>query len=36
MIRAFLTFYFRRNIETWRELRRQCRAKLPMKDRPLA
>jgi hypothetical protein len=36
MCRAFLKFFFARNLENWRELRRQCRAKLPMRDRPLA
>lgn len=36
MIRAFLTFYSRRNIETWRALRRECRARLPKQERELA
>ena len=36
MIRAFAKFFFARTLENWRALRRECRAKLPKKDRELA
>ena len=36
MIRAFLTFFFARNLENWRALRRECRAHLPKQDQKLA
>ena len=36
MIRAFCRFWFTRTLENWRELRRQCRAESPKKDRELA
>lgn len=32
MIRAFVTFYFRRDLKTWRALRRACRSALPKQD----
>lgn len=33
MWKAFLKFYFHRNIENWRALRRACRDALPKADR---
>lgn len=36
MIAAFCKFFFARNLENWRALRRECRARLPKKDRELA
>jgi hypothetical protein len=36
MIKAFIRFFFSRNLKNWRELRRQCRDELPKKDRELA
>lgn len=36
MIRAFLKFFFKRNLDNWRALRRECRAKLPKQDRDAA
>ena len=35
MIRAFLKFYFRRDVKSWRNLRRVCMARLPAIDRKL-
>lgn len=36
MISAFLRFYFRRSIENWRSLRRECRNALPKAERKVA
>jgi hypothetical protein len=36
MIAAFIKFWFTRDLKTWRDLRRQCRAKLPKQDQYLA
>ena len=33
MIAAFLRFYFKRDLKSWRELRRVCRDTLPKRDR---
>lgn len=35
MIGAFIKFFFARNLENWRALRRECRSKLPKQDRAL-
>jgi hypothetical protein len=32
MIAAFLRFYFKRDVKSWRALRRACRAVLPAID----
>lgn len=33
MIRAFVRFWFKRNTENWRALRRECRNALPRAER---
>ena len=33
MIRAFVVYFFRRDLKSWRHLRRLCMAKLPLVDR---
>ena len=35
MIRAFIRYYFRRNVRNWRALRKVCMAQLPKIDRKL-
>jgi hypothetical protein len=36
VIRAFLKFYFSRNLGNWRALRRVCRSALPKQDQAAA
>jgi len=36
MIRAFLKFYFNRDLANWRALRRACRSALPKQDQAAA
>ena len=36
MIKAFLRFWFKRDLENWRALRRECRQYLPKQGRELA
>jgi len=35
MIRAFIRYYFRRNVRNWRALRKVCMAQLPKIDQKL-